>query len=217
MTASQFMLMLEGTVTTLELTVISIALGLVLAFIITFMRIGKIKILKAIAWFYTWVFRGTPLLLQIMITYFGVPLIAKQVFGATVNPTQFTAAVIALMLNTAAYIAEILRAAIESIDKGQMEAAKALGMTYSQAMSKIIVPQIFKRILPPFANEFIMILKDTSLVTTIGMVELMMISRQFAATGDWKFYFYAGGIYLMLTSLFVILFGKLEKYAGRYE
>ncbi len=122
-----------------------------------------------------------------------------------------------MTLNTAAYIAEIIRAGIESIDKGQMEAARALGMSHAQAMFRVIVPQTIKRLIPPFSNEFIMILKDTSLVSTIGMLELMKMSRQFAANGDISYYFIAGAIYLFLTTLASIGFQKLEKSAGKFE
>jgi polar amino acid transport system permease protein len=106
---------------------------------------------------------------------------------------------------------------ILSIDKGQMEAAKALGMTYSQAMLKIIIPQTYRRVIPPFANEFIMILKDTSLVIVIGLAELTRVSKMFASTGEWKFYFIAGGIYLFLTTFFTLIFDKMEKTAAKYE
>lgn len=216
MTSVQISKLAAGTVSTIELTLISIVLGMILALVIAFMSIGRNKILKGIAWVYTWVFRGTPLLLQIMVVYFAIPLMVKQMVGSPLNFEPFTAAIIALTLNTAAYTSEIFRAGIQSIDKGQMEAAKALGMTYSQAMFKVIIPQTVSRIIPPFANEFIMILKDTSLVSTIGMADLMRVSKQFAASGDWSYYFVAGGIYLVLTSVCIVLFQRLEKKTSRY-
>ncbi|RGD74192.1 amino acid ABC transporter permease [Anaerofustis stercorihominis] len=216
MTSVQISKLAAGTVSTIELTLISIVLGMILALVIAFMSIGRNKILKGIAWIYTWVFRGTPLLLQIMVVYFAIPLMVKQMVGSPLNFEPFTAAIIALTLNTAAYTSEIFRAGIQSIDKGQMEAAKALGMTYSQAMFKVIIPQTVSRIIPPFANEFIMILKDTSLVSTIGMADLMRVSKQFAASGDWSYYFVAGGIYLVLTSVCIVLFQRLEKKTSRY-
>lgn len=216
MTSVQISKLAAGTVSTIELTLISIVLGMILALVIAFMSIGRNKILKGIAWVYTWVFRGTPLLLQIMVVYFAIPLMVKQMVGSPLNFEPFTAAIIALTLNTAAYTSEIFRAGIQSIDKGQMEAAKALGMTYSQAMFKVIIPQTVSRVIPPFANEFIMILKDTSLVSTIGMADLMRVSKQFAASGDWSYYFVAGGIYLVLTSVCIVLFQRLEKKTSRY-
>ncbi|WP_138268313.1 amino acid ABC transporter permease [Anaerofustis stercorihominis] len=216
MTSIQIEKLVEGTISTIELTIISIILGMILALILAFMSIGKNKILKGIAWLYTWVFRGTPLLLQIMVVYFAIPLMFKEVTGEPLNFEPFTAAIISLTLNTAAYTAEIFRAGIQSIDKGQLEAAKALGMTYSQAMFKVIIPQTYARVIPPFANEFIMILKDTSLVSTIGMADLMRVSKQFAASGDWSYYFVAGGIYLVLTSVCIVFFRHLEKKSSKY-
>lgn len=217
MTAIQAKALLEGTAVTIELTLISIAIGLVFAMILALGRISKNKILNGITWVYVWVFRGTPLMLQLIIAYFAVPMMFKAITGNYMNISMFSAAILGLTLNTAAYLAEIFRAGILSIDKGQMEAAKALGMTYGQAMLKIIIPQTYRRIIPPFANEFIMILKDTSLVIVIGLAELTRVSKQFAATGEWKFYFIAGAVYLFLTTLFTLIFDKMEKSAAKYE
>ncbi len=217
MTAAQAKALFEGTLVTIELTLISIAIGLVFALILALGRISKNKILNGITWVYIWVFRGTPLMLQLIIAYFGVPLLSKSLTGEYINLSMFGAAVLGLTLNTAAYLAEIFRAGIQSIDKGQMEAAKALGMSYGQAMLKIIIPQTYRRVIPPFANEFVMILKDTSLVIVIGLSELTRVSKQFAAGGDWKFYFIAGAIYLFLTTVFTVLFDKMEKKASKYE
>jgi len=217
MTLVQAKALLSGTLVTIELTLISIAIGLVFAMLIALCRISKNKILSGITWVYIWVFRGTPLMLQLIIAYFAVPLVSKSLTGTYINISMFSAAVLGLTLNTAAYLAEIFRAGILSIDKGQMEAAKALGMTYRQAMLKIIIPQTYRRVIPPFANEFIMILKDTSLVIVIGLAELTRVSKQFASTGEWKFYFIAGGIYLFLTTISTVIFDKMEKAASKYE
>jgi polar amino acid transport system permease protein len=217
MTAVQAKAFLAGTGVTIELTLISIAIGLVFAMILALGRISKSKILNGITWVYIWVFRGTPLMLQLIIAYFGVPMVAKTLLGHYVNISMFNAAILGLTLNTAAYLAEIFRAGILSIDKGQMEAAKALGMTYRQAMLKIIIPQTYRRVIPPFANEFIMILKDTSLVMVIGLSELTRVSKIFAAGGEAKFYFIAGGVYLFLTTISTLIFDKMEKAAAKYE
>lgn len=216
MNSIQLTKLAQGTLSTIELTLLSIALGVVLALLLAFMSISKNKVTKGVAWVYTWVFRGTPLLLQIMIVYFAIPLMIKQIVGTPYNFQPFTAAIIALTLNTAAYTSEIFRAGIQSIDKGQLEAAKALGMSYPQSMFKVIIPQTFARIIPPFSNEFIMILKDTSLVSTIGMADLMRVSKQFAASGDWSYYFVAGAVYLVLTSICIVIFQHLEKKASEY-
>jgi polar amino acid transport system permease protein len=156
-------------------------------------------------------FRGTPLLLQLFFIYYGLPPL-----GITLKP--FTAAVIGLGLNYSAYLAEIMRGAIESIDAGQMEAAKAIGMTYWQAMRRIIVPQTYKRLVPPVGNEFIALIKDTALVSTIAMVELMRAADQiFNATFNIFILIQAAIIYLVLTSIFTISFRKLEDRLGVYE
>lgn len=217
MTIQKFMSFMEGTGWTLALTLVSVALGIVLALVIAFMRMGKLKFLRGFSWVYVWVFRGTPLLLQILIVYFSIPIMYKNITGEVLQLTKFSAGIIALTLNTGAYISEIVRAAIQSIDKGQLEAAKALGMNKSLAMRKVIIPQTIKRIIPPFANEFTLILKDSSLVSSIGLGELVKVSREYASGGDWTFYFYAGAIYLFLTTISTFVFDKLEKRAGRYE
>lgn len=203
---------------TLSLTFVSITIGLIFAMLLALMRMSKKKILDSLAWLYIWVIRGTPLFLQILIVYFAVPIMYKDATGGIIiRMPVFTSGVIALSMNTAAYSAEIFRAAIESIDRGQHEAAQALGMNKTQAMLKVIIPQTFKRLVPPLCNEFTVILKDSSLVSAIGAFELVKTAKQFAASGAWKFYFIAGGVYLLLTTLATVIFDKLEKYAGRYE
>lgn len=216
LTSAQIAKLVDGTIATLQLTFVSIVIGIALALLITFGSLSKNKIAKGLSWIYVWVFRGTPLLLQIMIVYFAIPLMIIEITGKPFNFAPFIAAVIALTLNTAAYNSEIMRAGIQSIDKGQMEAAKALGMNYMQSMFKVIIPQTVSRIIPPFSNEFIMILKDTSLVSTIGMFDLMRVSRQFASSGDWRYYFVAGIVYLLLTSVSIVIFQYLEKKASVY-
>lgn len=207
----------SGTVKTLELTLLSMVLGTILGLIIALGRISRNKIAKAVTWVYIWIFRGTPLLLQIIIVYLAVPLIYLDITGEALRIPGFVAAIIALTLNTAAYLAEIFRAGIQSIDKGQMEASKALGMSYSQAMLKVIIPQSISRVIPPYSNEFIMILKDTSLVSAIGITELYRVASRLASgTGDWRLLFIAAAVYLFLTTISTYLFARLEKRTTRY-
>ena len=217
MTSSQLFEMLKGVQMTVALTVLSILFGIIFALLLAFMRMGKKKLTKGISWTYVWIVRGTPLYLQIIIVHFMIPIIYKSITGNTIRFNMFVSGVVSLTLNTSAYVSEIIRAAIESIDKGQMEAAQALGMSRGTAMFKVIIPQSIKRIIPPFANEFTMILKDSSLVATIGFTELSKVARSYAASGNYWFLFYAAGIYLILTTLSSVLFDKIEKYAGRYE
>jgi polar amino acid transport system permease protein len=144
-----------------------------------------------ICWFYIYFFRGTPLMMQIFFVYFALPRIPIPVpfhgyFYININD-PFLAACIALSLNSAAYCAEIIRAAIQSIDKGQFEAAKALGMSYTMTMKQIIIPQSIRRLIPPVGNEFIALLKDTALVSAIGMADLMKVTRDFQnQAGEFK-------------------------------
>lgn len=174
-------------------------------------RISTIRPLSGFCWFIIWFFRGTPLLLQLFFIYYGLPSL-----GITLAP--LTAAVIGLGLNYSAYLGEIIRGAIQSIDHGQMEAAKAIGMTYGQAMRRVIIPQTYKRLMPPIGNEFIALIKDTALVSTIAMVELMRSADQLFNT-----YFnitalvLAALIYLILTTIFTFIFEKIEYRAGIYE
>lgn len=206
--------LLKGSVVTLQLTVVAVIFGMILGLFLALGRLSKNFIIDKICWFYIWLFRGTPLIMQIFFFYYGLPLI----FGNSMSFSSMLAAYIALALNSGAYLAEIIRAAIQSIDKGQMEAAKALGMSYGQAMMRIIVPQSYRRLIPPVGNEVIALLKDSALVSTIGMAELMRATTQTVnATASAIIYFPAAVLYLILTTLFTYTFEKLEKKYSVYE
>ena len=203
--------LLKATGMTLFLVLITMLVSPVLGLLIALGRISRVKMIASFFWGYIWLFRGTPLLLQLFFIYYGLPPL-----GVTLKP--FTAAVIGLGLNYSAYLAEIMRGAIESIDKGQMESAKAIGMTYWQAMRRIIIPQTYKRLVPPVGNEFIALIKDTALVSTIAMVELMRAADQiFNATFNIFILVQAAIIYLILTSIFTLSFKRLEDRLGVYE
>lgn len=204
-TLEKLPIMLQSSVMTIELTVVSLVAGTILAIIIAFMRISKQKVINAIARFYLWIFRGTPLILQLFFLYYALPS-----WGITLSP--FAAAVIGLSFNSAAYTAEIVRGGIISISKGQYEAANVLGMSYIQTMFHIVLPQTLRNILPAMGNQFIGMLKDTSLVSTIAMVELMR-EAQLIGSATFKYtevYITAALIYLLLTSIFSYIFNKLE-------
>ncbi|MEA2101659.1 MAG: amino acid ABC transporter permease [Thermodesulfobacteriota bacterium] len=206
-----FPTLLKATVMTLLLVLITMIASPVAGLFIALGRISRIKPLSALLWFYIWVFRGTPLLLQLFFIYYGLPQL-----GLVLDP--FTAAVWGLSLNYSAYLAEIIRGGIESIDAGQMESAKAIGMTYGQAMRRVIIPQTYKRLIPPVGNEFIALIKDTALVSTIAMVELMRAANQiFNATFNISILVQAAIIYLIITSIFTVLFKRLEDRLGVYE
>lgn len=204
---------LSGAAVTLELTLIAILIGLCFGLILALGRLSRNVAIRKLSGFYIWFFRGTPLMLQIMFIYFGLPMI-----WPALNTGMFPSGFIALGLNSAAYLAEIIRAAIQSIDKGQMEASRALGMSYGQAMRRIIIPQSYRRLIPPVGNEFIALLKDSSLVSVMGLTELMRQSIILSnSTSKAVFYLPAAVFYLLLTSLFTYVFSRLEKKYSVYE
>jgi polar amino acid transport system permease protein len=196
---------------TVELTVITLVLGTLLGIIFALMRLSSNVVLSQISNFYTWIIRGTPMLLQLFFFYYGLP-------SAGIRLSPFQAAVIGLSLNSGAYMAEIIRGGILSIDKGQFEAAKALGFSYYETMRRIILPQTFKVIIPPVGNEFITILKDTSLVSTIAMVELMRTAQQMYASTfrPIEIFFTAAVLYLVMTTVFTTIFSWYEKKLSVY-
>jgi cystine transport system permease protein len=188
---------------------ISFVLGLLLAFFTALARLSSVKSLNAIAKFYVWIFRGTPLLVQLFILFYGFPSI-----GLTLNP--FPAAVIGFTLNVGAYSSEIIRAAIQSIAKGQWEAAFSIGMTKSQAMRRIILPQAVRVSLPPLGNSFISLVKDTSLAATITVTEMFQKGQQIASVTYEPLWLYieVAFIYLIFSTFLSYLQTKLEQ---RYE
>lgn len=176
--------------------------------------IGKVngpKIIKDILFLYTWIWRGTPLLLQLFFVFYGLPII-----GIRLSP--FEAATVTYALNSGAYLTEIFRGGIESIDKGQYEAGKALGMTYPQTMRRIIIPQTVRRVLPPTCSEAVNLVKDTALLAVIGLPDLLRISTQIF-TRDFTItpFIIAFVLYLIISSVLVNLFAKLEKRYSIYE
>jgi polar amino acid transport system permease protein len=203
--------LVRATGMTILLVLVTMAVSPFGGLLIALGRISGLKAVSAFFWCYIWIFRGTPLLLQLFFIYYGLPSL-----GLTLKP--LTAAILGLGLNYSAYLAEIIRGAIESIDSGQMEAAKSLGMTYWQAMRRIIIPQTYRRLVPPVGNEFIALIKDTALVSTIAMVELMRAANQIYSTTFNVFILVQAGIlYLVLTSFFTVAFRRLEDALGVYE
>lgn len=190
---------------TLEITIVSLIIASFIGLVIAFMKLSKNKVLKLIANGYIGVIRGTPLIVQIMWLYFGITSIVVL--------SKFWAGSLALAIHSGAYIAEIFRGSIQSIDKGQMEAARSLGMSNSLAMRRIILPQAFKRAIPPLGNQFIIGLKDSSLVAFIGISEIFSTSMSEVARTfrQLEFYSIAGIYYLVLIVIFTLIVNKLEK------
>ncbi len=218
--------LMHGAKLTILLTTLTVIFGLLLGTVLALGKISKNKILSGISSGYIFFFRGTPLLIQLFVVYFTVPGIFgfawRDIFPASdaeaVYKGAFTAALIAFALNSGAYCAEIVRSAIQSIDKGQYEAAKALGMTYGQTMGLIIVPQSIRRMIPNVSNEFIMILKDASLVFAISLMDITTISKNIMTSeGSYLVFIPALVIYLVITAFFGFIFNKIEKRFSVYE
>jgi polar amino acid transport system permease protein len=202
---SHFHLFWPAALMTLEVTVLGILVGLVLGLIFALLRLSKHKVLNVPAKVYIWVIRGTPLLLQLLMIYFGLVKI--------IDIGDFPAAFIALGIHNGAYIAEIFRGAIQSIDYGQREAGISLGMTKRRVMRRIILPQAFKRALPPLSNQFIIALKDSSLASSIAIPELLLKAKQLGASNYrmMEALAIAAVFYLIMTSLLTIGTGLIER------
>ena len=168
--ANTLILMLEGTETTLQIFLITLVLSIPLGMIVSLARLSPLKLISRLMELYIWVMRGTPLMLQLLFVYFALPMIGLKF-------SDLTAALLAFTLNYAAYFAEIFRAGIQSISRGQYEAAKTLGMSYQQTMIRIILPQVIRRVLPPISNETINLVKDTSLIYILAMNDLLRVAR----------------------------------------
>ena len=185
---------MAGAWITIQLTVYAIIAGVVLGLFFALLRISKNRILSAPAIAYIEFIRGTPLLAQIFMIYFGLGSVG-------INVPDFMSGFIALSLNSAAYNAEIFRAGIQSISKGQMEAARSLGLSYAQSMAHVVVPQAFRFCLPPLGNEFIALLKDSSLVAIIGISDLMRVGREIngRTLRSIEVFGYVSIVYLLMT------------------
>ncbi len=167
--------MMHGALYTIGLAVITIIFSVPLGLGLTFLRIGKVRILRDLTGFYVWIVRGTPLLLQLFFVYYG--LWAVPVIGEFCKFDRFTAACITFGLNYAAYFCEIFRGGILSIDKGQYEAAHVLGLSRTQTVFYVIIPQMFRVALPSMGNELINLVKDTALITSIGIMEILYYAK----------------------------------------
>lgn len=200
--------MLEGTTITLKLFFLTLVLTLPIGIIGAIARLSSFKPLNILMELYIWVFRGTPLLLQLLFIYYGL-----MIAGVTLE--RFTAAAIAFVLNYSAYLSEIYRAGIQSIDKGQYEAADVLGLTRFQTLTRIILPQMFKRVLPPMSNEVINLIKDTALIYAIAISELLRVAKIAAVTDDnFVPFIVAVVFYLTMTAVIQQFFKWLE---NRYD
>ena len=200
----------SGMLRSMEIFFLTLIFSLPLGLLISFGRMSKNKILRTIIKVYISVMRGTPLMLQLFFFYFGLPFI--PVIGKYLTMERFTAAALTFVLNYSAYLAEIFRGGLLSIEKGQYEAAEVLGFTSMQIRLHVVLPQMFKVVLPSVANEAITLIKDTALVTSIGIADLLHYTKTMVNHYvDVTPYFIAAAIYLLMTFGLTKLFTRLEK------
>ena len=206
--------LIEGTGVTLQVFAITLVLSLPLGLVLALLRISRFGVVSGAVNAYIWLMRGSPLMLQMLFIYFALPFV--PVIG--IKLPDFPAAIVAFVLNYAAYFAEIFRAGIQSIGRGQYEAARVLGMTYTQTMRRIVLPQVIKRILPPVSNETITLVKDTSLIYVLAMNDLLraargIVQRDFSTTP----FVVAAAFYLIMTLVLTYVFQRMEKKYAVYD
>lgn len=204
---------IDGTKITVGISLIALFFGCIIGIVICLMKISKSKILKAIATIYVEILRGTPLFIQIYILYFGLPQLGIQfpdIFGLS---SAFITGAFGLSINSGAYVAEILRSGIQSVDKGQIEASRSLGLNYVSTMRYVIVPQAIKNVLPALANEFITLVKESAIISVIGIKDIMFSSNivRTALYRPLEPLLVAAIIYFILTFTLSKLVGILEK------
>ncbi len=204
--------MFAGLGVSAQIFLITIVLSLPIGILLALVRISKVAVFRKLAEVYIYVMRGTPLMLQIMFIYYGLPLMLN------VQISDFPAAILAFVANYAAYFAEIFRGGIQSIPKGQYEGAKVLGFTYRQTMWHIVLPQVVKRVIPPLGNETITLLKDTSLVYILAMNDLMRVTRAFVQRDfDTMPFLVAAVFYLVCTAILTKILAYVERRYAVYE
>ena len=204
----------EGSLVTLQLFLITLLLAVPLGLALALVRISRFRVASQAVNGYIWLMRGTPLMLQMLFIYYALPFVP----GIGIRLPDFPAAIVAFALNYAAYFAEIFRAGIQSIDRGQYEGAKVLGFSYGQTMRRIVLPQVIKRILPPMSNETITLIKDTSLIYVLALNDLLraargIVQRDFTITP----FIVAAAFYLLMTLVLTWFFQRLEKRHAVYD
>lgn len=204
----------QGAAVTLKLFFITVALALPLGLLLALARVSHLRPLSAAVNGYIWLMRGTPLMLQMLFIYFALPFV--PVIG--VRLPDFPSAVVAFTLNYGAYFAEIFRAGILSVDRGQYEAARVLGMNYRQTMRRIVLPQMVRNILPPLSNETITLVKDTSLIYVLALNDLLraargIVQRDFTTSP----FIVAAAFYLLMTLVLTWGFQRLERHHARFD
>ncbi len=199
-------ILLPGLGMTIPLTVISFAFGLVIALMTALVQVARVRVLRHLARLYVWIFRGTPMLVQLYVVFFGLPKMGLSIAAVP-------AAIVVFSLNTGAYASETIRAAILSVPVGKMEAGYCVGMTYMQIMRRIILPQAMRTAFPPLSNSLIGLVKDTSLASNITVTEMFLTTQRIAARTMEPFWMYmeVGVVYLLFCTVLTFLQRKLEK------
>ena len=205
-------LLLEGLKLTVITSLVSIAIGMVIGLLVCLMKMSKHAVPRAIAGVYIWIIRGTPMLVQAFIVFFGVPQVVRM-FVTDFKFTALTAGIITLSLNAGAYLAEIYRGGIMAVPKGQTEAARSLGLSQGQAMRKVVLPQAVKFSIPSLVNQFIITIKDTSILSAIGMAELVNKAKTYVGSTYTFFetYLVVAAMYLVIISILMIISNYIEK------
>lgn len=205
-------ILIPGLTRTIPLTVISFSLAMVIAVAVALVQFADVKGLKQVCRFYIWVIRGTPLLVQLFVVFFGLPHV-----GVVIQP--FTAAILVFSVNEGTYAAEIIRAALESVPAGQLEAGYCVGMSYLQVIRRIVLPQALRTAFPSLANSLIAMLKDTSLVSVVTVTEMMMVTKQINAIyyEPLALYLETAVIYLMFCTVLTKLQSWGERKLSAYE
>lgn len=212
-------MLLEGLQVTAVVSLISIAIGMVIGLLVCLMKMSKNVVLRAISGVYIWIIRGTPMLVQALIVFFGFPQVIR-VMIPDFRLDAYTAGIITLSLNAGAYLAEIYRGGILAVPKGQSEAARSLGLSQAKTMWKVVLPQAFKFSVPSLVNQFIISIKDTSILSVIGMAELVNKGKTYIGSTYEYFSTYTiiAVLYLAIISVLMILSNYIEKklkYEGR--
>jgi len=205
-------ILLPGLLYTLPLTAISFALALVIATITALIQYADVKVLRKVARFYIWIIRGTPLLVQLFVVFYGLGQL-----GILLSP--FAAGVLTFSINEGAYSAEIMRSALEAVPRGQLEAGECVGMTYPQVIRRIVLPQAMRTAFPPLSNSLIAMMKDTSLLANITVAEMFMAAQRIVARTyePLAIYIEVGVIYLIFSTVLTKLQAVGEKKLGRYQ
>lgn len=204
--------LLEGFLQTIRLFILTLLFALPLGLVISFGSMAKAKAVRVPIRFMIWVIRGTPLMLQLLVIYYGPGIIMKSNVWGSGDTGRFIAALVAFVINYSCYFSEIYRGGIQSIPVGQYEAGQVLGMTKHQIFFKVVLLQVIKRIVPPISNEIITLVKDTSLARVIAVYEIIWEGQSFIKSAGiiWPL-FYTGVFYLLFSGLLTLLFGFVEK------